>query len=115
MNEPFPQFLFILIGLPSFLVNVAGFVLALMWWRRMPMVALWAALGFGCMIACHLAAYAAFPVMQFLARILGLGNPSSGHTYALIASAVSNLLSTAGLAMLTVAVFGWRQPRGPQK
>ena len=113
MNSSFPQFLFVLIQVPYFLVVVTGLVLALIWWRRMPMVALWAALGFGCLLAGGVAAYAVFPAMQVLTHLLGLGSPSSPQNVALFISLSTGLLSTAGLAMLTVAIFGWRQPVAP--
>lgn len=115
MNGSFPQFLFILAQVSYFLVVIAGLLLALMWWRRMPMVALWAALGFGCLLASGVASYAALPTLQLLTRLLGLGNASSPHTYALIMSISKGLLSTAGLAMLIVAIFGWRQSVVPPR
>ncbi len=115
MNSSFPQFLFLLMRIPYFLVVVAGLVLALMWWRRMPMVALWAALGFGCLLASIVASFAMFPALQVLSNFLGMRSPSSPQNIALIMSLCTSLLSTAGLAMLIVAVFGWRQPAAPPR
>ena len=115
MNSSFPQFLFLILRIPYFLVVVTGLVLALMWWRRMPMVALWAALGFGCLLAGGAASFAMIPAMQLVTNLLGSSSPSSPQNVALIMGAATTLLSTAGLAMLIVAIFGWRQSVAPMK
>lgn len=109
MNSSFSQFLFLFMRIPYFLVVIAGLVLALTWWRRMPMVALWATLGFSCLLASTVGSFAMFPAMQVLSNLLGLRSASSPQNVALIMGVCTSLLSTAGLAMLTVAIFGWRQ------
>lgn len=111
MNSSFPPFLFFLLRIPYFLVVVAGLVLALMCWRRMPMVAFWATLGFGCLLAGGVAAFTISPAMQLtFTHFFGLGSLPSPDNIFLMITLTTSLLSTAGLAMLTVAVFGWRQP-----
>jgi hypothetical protein len=107
MNTAYPQFLLWLGQLPVFLICLAGIVLGFVWWRRHPMVSLWAVLGFGCLLMSRTASLVGFSLLPWLMNAAGWGNPDI-RAISIFTSFVSSLLSAAGLGMLAVALFGWR-------
>lgn len=109
-----PIFLLSYIGQAvSVLVCVAGLALALSRWARHPQASLWAALGFGLLLLSRLAGVAFSIMLPMIARNLGGGSPIVSINLGV--NFLAGLVSAAGLALLTVAVFIGRQTQGSRR
>ena len=108
MNTAYPQFLLWIGQLPLFFICLVGIVLGFVWWRRHPMVSLWAVLGFGCLLMSRTFSIAAFALLPWLSNAAGWGNPDF-RAISIFSNLAASLLSAAGLVMLGLALFGWRQ------
>ena len=95
-------------------VSLAGLVMALGRWSRHPQVSLWAAIGFGLLLANRAASMLFSVFLPFLAQRLGGGE--SVRDLNLAFTFFLGLVSAAALGALIAAVFGWRQqPAGPRR
>jgi hypothetical protein len=115
MNQILPSLMAYLVQVPVILVWLTGIVLAIVFWKRQPRVALLAVI-----------AFAGFLVMNVINTYLNLWLPLTlqrqGMQLSMIATLqtvrgiLSSLASAALWALIVAAIFGWRKEnQAPQE
>ncbi|HEY5574500.1 MAG TPA: hypothetical protein VIK64_15875 [Anaerolineales bacterium] len=101
------QFIAAFIQLPLYLVWLAGFALAIAYWRRHPRVA---QLTIGAMVIFFVTSLAGTALSRWLPFALqarGLATSQLGLV-TIIISVIQTLLNAVAFALLLAAIFGWR-------